>query len=68
MYKVLMKKFYQIEQPIYTDLGICGSYESVFGRDIQDVMYSIRSGMPRKLEVENKNTMLNGIILYTLII
>ena len=47
-----------------TDLGMCGSYESVLGREIQDVVHSIRSGMPRKLEVANKNVMLNGIILY----
>lgn len=47
-----------------TDLGMCGSYESVLGREIQDVVHSIRSGMPRKLEVANKNVMLNGIILH----
>lgn len=47
-----------------TDLGMCGSCESVLGREIQDVVHSIRSGMPRKLEVANKNIMLNGVILY----
>jgi calcineurin-like phosphoesterase len=46
-----------------TDLGMCGSYESVLGHEIQDVVYSIRSGKTRKLEVENKN-----IILHTLVI
>ena len=54
-----------MEQPI-TDFGMYGSYE--LGRSIQDVVYSMRSGMPRKLEVENKNIMLNGIILHDLII
>ena len=51
-----------------TDLGMCCSYEYVLDHEIQDVVYSIRSGMSRKIEVENKNIMLNGIILHTLII
>ena len=42
------------------------SYEFVLGREIQE--YSMRSGMPRKLEVENKNIMLNQIIVHDLII
>ena len=46
-----------------------GSYEFVLGRELQEIqVYSMRSGMPRKLEVENKNIMLNQIILHDLII
>ena len=57
-----------MEQPI-TDLGMYGSYEFVFGRELQEIqVYSMRSGMTRKLEVENKNIMLNQIILHDLII
>ena len=57
-----------MEQPI-TDFGMYGSYEFVLGRELQEIqVYSMRSGMPRKLEVENKNIMLNQIILHGLII
>ena len=46
-----------------------GSYEFVLGRELQEIqVYSMRSGMTRKLEVENKNIMLNQIILHGLII
>jgi hypothetical protein len=46
-----------------------GSYEFVLGRELQEIqVYSMRSGMTRKLEVENKNIMLNQIILHYLII
>ena len=52
-----------------TDLGMYGSYEFVLGRELQEIqVYSMRSGMTRKLEVENKNIMLNQIILHDLII
>jgi hypothetical protein len=46
-----------------------GSYEFVLGRELQEIqVYSMRSGMTRKLEVENKNIMLNQIILHDPII
>jgi metallophosphoesterase (TIGR00282 family) len=46
-----------------TDLGMCGAHESVIGREISPVLYSMRFGMPQKLEIATKDVRLNGVIL-----
>jgi metallophosphoesterase (TIGR00282 family) len=47
-----------------SDLGMCGSHESVIGREILPVLHSIRLGMPQKFAVATEDVRLNGAIIY----
>lgn len=44
-----------------TDIGMTGPYHSVIGRDIEETISALKTGMPRRLEVakQNKNTSLS---------
>lgn len=45
-----------------TDLGMTGSYDSVLGRDIRQVLERFLTQMPRRLEVATDNVQLHGAI------
>lgn len=46
-----------------TDVGMTGPYHSVIGRNIEDVVTSFKTGMPKKLEVAKHGTAIS--YLYT---
>ncbi len=46
-----------------TDLGMCGAHESVLGREITPVLYSMKNSIPRKFEVATGDVRLHGVIL-----
>ncbi|MDR3143988.1 MAG: YmdB family metallophosphoesterase [Puniceicoccales bacterium] len=46
-----------------TDIGMCGPHASVIGRDISQVLQSIKYGMPQKFEVATDDVRLNGVLL-----
>ena len=45
-----------------TDLGMTGSYDSVLGRDIQQVLGRFLTQMPRRFEVATDNVQLHGAL------
>jgi len=45
-----------------TDLGMTGSYDSVLGRDVQQVLERFLTQMPRRFEVATGNVQLHGAI------
>ena len=45
-----------------TDLGMTGSYDSVLGRDIQQVLERFLTQMPRRFEVATDNVQLHGAL------
>ena len=45
-----------------TDLGMTGSYDSVLGRDVQQVLGRFLTQMPRRFEVATGNVQLHGAI------
>jgi 2',3'-cyclic-nucleotide 2'-phosphodiesterase len=46
-----------------TDLGMCGSFDSVIGIEKQNVIEGFLSQLPRKFEVAGENVVLQGIVL-----
>ncbi len=44
-----------------TDVGMTGPYHSVIGREVENVITSFKTGMPKKFEVAKKNVALSGI-------
>lgn len=46
-----------------TDVGMCGPYDSVLGRDIAPVIGRFLDGLPRKFTVAEKNVQLHGAII-----
>lgn len=46
-----------------TDLGMCGPYDSVLGRDIEPVVRRFLDGMPRRFTVATDNVQLHGVII-----
>lgn len=46
-----------------TDLGMCGSHESVIGREISPVLNTFLTGLPNKFSVAENDIRLNGIIV-----
>ncbi len=44
-----------------TDIGMTGPYHSVIGREIDEVITSFKTGMPKKFEVAKKGVALSGI-------
>ena len=46
-----------------TDLGMCGPYDSVLGRDIEPVVRRFLDGMPRRFTVATENVQLHGVII-----
>lgn len=45
-----------------TDLGMTGAYDSVLGRDVQQVLARFLTQMPRRFEVAKENVQLHGAI------
>ena len=45
-----------------TDLGMTGSYDSVLGRDVQQVLGRFLTQMPKRFEVATENVQLHGAI------
>lgn len=45
-----------------TDLGMTGSYDSVLGRDVQQVLGRFLTQMPRRFEVATDNVQLHGAL------
>ena len=45
-----------------TELGMCGPYHSVIGRDIDAVLHMFLTQMPSKLEVATEDTRLSGAL------
>jgi len=46
-----------------TDIGMCGPYDSVLGRDIGPIVRRFVDGMPRRFTVAEDNVQLHGAIL-----
>jgi metallophosphoesterase (TIGR00282 family) len=46
-----------------TDVGMCGPYDSVLGRDIAPVLGRFLDGLPRKFTVAEHNVQLHGAII-----
>ncbi|MDR1595358.1 MAG: YmdB family metallophosphoesterase [Puniceicoccales bacterium] len=46
-----------------TDLGMCGPHESVIGREISPVLYSMKFGIPQRFDVATNDVRLNGVVL-----
>jgi len=46
-----------------TDVGMCGPFDSVIGRRIEDVIPRFLTGMPLRFEVATENIQLQGAIL-----
>ena len=46
-----------------TDAGMCGSHDSVLGRDTEAVLRRFLTQMPQKLEVASGNVQLCGVIV-----
>jgi len=46
-----------------TDAGMCGPYDSVIGRKVEDVLTRFLSLIPVKFEVANENIQLHGAII-----
>jgi metallophosphoesterase (TIGR00282 family) len=46
-----------------TDLGMCGPHESVIGREIPQVLHTMKFCMPQRLEVATNDVRLHGVIL-----
>ncbi|MFN7182025.1 MAG: TIGR00282 family metallophosphoesterase [Planctomycetota bacterium] len=44
-----------------TDIGMTGPYHSVIGRQIEDVIYSFRTGLPKRFEVAERGVALSSI-------
>jgi metallophosphoesterase (TIGR00282 family) len=45
-----------------TDVGMCGPYDSVLGRDIAPIIGRFLDGLPRKFTVAETNVRLSGVI------
>ncbi|MFH0739086.1 MAG: TIGR00282 family metallophosphoesterase [Candidatus Omnitrophota bacterium] len=46
-----------------TDVGMCGSHDSVIGRKIEDVLARFVSALPMRFEVAKDNVVLEGVVL-----
>lgn len=46
-----------------TDVGMCGPFDSVIGRRIEDVIPRFITGMPLRFEVASANVQLHGVIV-----
>lgn len=46
-----------------TELGMCGPYKSVIGRDIEQVLYRFKTQMPGPMEVATEDARLSGAII-----
>jgi 2',3'-cyclic-nucleotide 2'-phosphodiesterase len=46
-----------------TDLGLCGSFDSVIGMEKETVITGFMSQLPRKFEVAQDNVVLQGIVV-----
>lgn len=46
-----------------TDVGMCGPYTSVLGREVQPVVAKFLDGMPRKFEVATADPRLSGFLV-----
>ena len=46
-----------------SDVGMCGSYNSIIGSIAEDVIYIQSTGLPRKMEVDEKGDMFNAVLL-----
>ncbi|MCM8770893.1 MAG: TIGR00282 family metallophosphoesterase [Candidatus Omnitrophica bacterium] len=46
-----------------TDVGMCGPFDSVIGRRIEDVIPRFITGMPLRFEVAEANVQLQGVVL-----
>lgn len=46
-----------------SDAGMTGAHDSILGRNIDDVIYKFRTGMPNKLRVVEDNIRLDAAIV-----
>jgi len=46
-----------------TDVGMCGPYDSVIGRNVDNVLERFLTGVPVRFEVADKNIQLHGVVL-----
>lgn len=46
-----------------TDAGMCGPYDSVIGRNVDNVLERFLTGVPVRFEVADKNIQLHGVVL-----
>ena len=46
-----------------TDVGMCGPFDSVIGRRVEDVIPRFLTGVPLRFEVATENVQLQGVIL-----
>jgi metallophosphoesterase (TIGR00282 family) len=46
-----------------TDLGMCGSKDSVLGRDLPSVLSKFLTGMPSKFEIAERDVRLEGVLV-----
>jgi hypothetical protein len=46
-----------------TDLGMCGPFDSIIGRDVQAVLHYMTTGMPRKFAVAKGDVRLCGVLV-----
>jgi len=46
-----------------SDVGMCGSFNSVIGSIADDVIYIQSTGLPRKMEVDERGDMFNAVLL-----
>jgi len=46
-----------------TDVGMCGPYDSVLGRDVDAVLYRFLTQMPRRMEVATDKVMLSAVVI-----
>jgi calcineurin-like phosphoesterase len=46
-----------------SDLGMCGPYDSVLGREVGPIIGHFVDGMPRKFEVASANVQLRGALI-----
>jgi metallophosphoesterase (TIGR00282 family) len=46
-----------------TDVGMCGAFDSVIGRRIEDVLKRFITGIPQRFEVANENINLEAVLI-----
>ena len=46
-----------------SDVGMCGSFNSIIGSIVEDVVYIQSTGLPRKMEVDERGDMFNAVLL-----